>query len=412
MKVCFETFGCRLNRAEALEEEAQYLARGWERTTSHEDAQLIVVRGCSVTQRAQRDCERLIEHIRQKYPFKRIIVAGCLPSANKNYTLRANAARPAAGRNETANTSTPTPVPTRTARAYLKVQDGCNARCTFCIVPKFRGVSKSEPFAETLDKAKRFIDVGYHEIVVTGCNLAMYASEGKHLPELIASIASLDRGCRVRLGSLEPGSVATETVHALAENANCCRFLHIPVQSGSDRILVAMRRPYKVRDVAELAHTAVKLMPDLALGCDLMTGFPDEYDNDFLATKSLFRRLPFSKAHIFPYSERPGTPAAAFPGAIPPAVRSARARELATIADEARTNFIRRFQGRTVEIVIEDETTLAGWTSEYVWCQISSHNAAVPQRRLDGTGRTVKRRDLVKVVVKEVCGHVLTGDLR
>ena len=393
--------------------EADYLARGWERTESHADADLFVIRGCSVTAHAQSECEKLIDHLKRKYPLAQFRVLGCLDVAKGAAEVRARGIGVfAEGSPRRIFRATDDNIPTRTARAYLKVQDGCNARCTFCIVPKFRGVSKSEPFAETLDKAKRFIDVGYHEIVVTGCNLAMYASEGKHLPELIASIASLDRGCRVRLGSLEPGSVATETVHVLAENANCCRFLHIPVQSGSDRILVAMRRPYKVRDVAELAHTAVKLMPDLALGCDLMTGFPDEYDNDFLATKSLFRRLPFSKAHIFPYSERPGTPAATFPGAIPPAVRSARARELATIADEARTNFIRRFQGRTVEIVIEDETTLAGWTSEYVWCQIGSHNAAVPQRRLDGTGRTVKRRDLVKVVVKEVCGHVLTGDLR
>lgn len=410
MKVCFETFGCRLNRAEALEEEAQYLARGWERTESHEDAQLIVVRGCSVTQRAQRDCERLIEHIKKKYPFKRVIVTGCLPSADKSYTLRGI-------RQRTPNTQTPTntqtpgsPVPVRTARAYLKVQDGCNGHCTFCIVPKFRGTSKSEPFEATLDKAKRFIDAGYHEIVVTGCNLSMYASDGKRLPDLLSSLAELDPNCRVRLGSLEPGPIAMDTVHVIAEHANLCRFLHIPVQSGSERILSAMRRPYKVKDVDALVREAVRLMPDLGLGCDILTGFPDEMENDFLATKALFKRLPFSNAHVFPYSERPGTLAAALPNAVPPPVRSARAHEIADLANVSRNHFVKRFKGRTVEVVIEDEKNLAGWTSEYVWCQVGADKAKVLSRNRGASERTIKRRDFIKILVREVHEHILTGD--
>ena len=210
MKVCFETFGCRLNRAEALEQEAEYLAGGWKLTSSHSDADVIIVRGCSVTRRAQRDCEQLISHIRKKYPNKRLLVEGCLAAA---HTSKIVAPQPHVAPK---NASDNAPIPTRTARAYLKVQDGCAGKCTFCIVPKFRGKSSSVDFDAVLDKAKRFIDVGYHEIVVTGCNLSLYAAGGKRLPELMDALAALSPDCRIRLGSLEPSEVAMDVVAVMA----------------------------------------------------------------------------------------------------------------------------------------------------------------------------------------------------
>ena len=180
MKVCLETFGCRLNRAEALEMEARFLARGWTRTERHDDADMIVVRGCSVTSRAQKDCERLVEHIRRKYPNKRLVVTGCLKDHRNEHWLRDLSGDP---------------VPTSTARAYLKVQDGCGASCAFCIVPQFRGRPRSVPFQDAIDKAKRFIDAGYHEIVVTGCNLSQYAADGKALPDLVDALAGVSPDC-------------------------------------------------------------------------------------------------------------------------------------------------------------------------------------------------------------------------
>ena len=396
MKVCFETFGCRLNRAEALQEEAEYLARGWEPTDSHADAQLIVVRGCSVTARAQRDCERLVEHIRRKYPFKRVIETGCLPSAKKDYVLKKpGSSRIGPGSNRVDPSPTLNdPIPTRTARAYLKIQDGCSGHCTFCIVPKFRGPSVSIPFDDVLARARAFIDAGYREIVMTGCSMTQYLSDGKRLPELVSAIAELDGPHRVRLGSIEPGSIALETVSAMASHTNVCRNLHITVQSGSTRILSAMRRPYGAREIDELVSAASKAMPRLGLGCDLMTGFPDEQFNDHIATLGLLKRLPFTKAHVFPYSERPGTVAAALPNSVPENVRVSRARELAQMADAKRTDFAKRFRGKDVEIVVEDEKHCAGWTSEYLWC------------RCDGVGA---RKSLKKIRVVESEGHQLRG---
>lgn len=351
MKVCFETFGCRLNRAEALDQEAQYIADGWELTDDYNAANLIVVRGCSVTQHAQRDCERLIEQIRRKFPFKKILVTGCLPGA------KGKDAAPAER-----------PIPTRTARAYLKVQDGCSGQCTFCIVPKFRGSSVSVDFDAVTGRAKRFIDAGYHEIVVTGCNLSLYASQGKRLPELLAALSELSPDCRIRLGSLEPSNVAHDVVDVVAARGNVCRFLHIPIQSGSNHMLITMKRPYFVRDIDMLLKAAKEKIPNVALGCDLMTGFPGEVENDFIATRGLIERNPFSLVHVFPYSERPGTRAADFPDAVDPASRKARAKRLADLGDAKRAMYARRFLGRTVEIIVEDERECSGWTSEYLWC--------------------------------------------
>ncbi len=380
MKVCFETFGCRLSRAEALQQEADYLAAGWTTTTSHAEADLILVRGCSVTHRAQRDTEKLLAHLRAKYPNTRVLAVGCIQD-----NLNRLPTRPVLPSGT---------VPTRTARAYLKVQDGCNSACTYCIVPTFRGKAQSLPFQEVLDTAQKFIAAGYHELVVTGCNLAQYADNNRRLPELLAALAALAPDCRIRLGSLEPSPVAPAVIDVMAETPNLCRFLHIPIQSGSDRILIAMKRPYLLRAVETLLRQATQRLPNLGLGCDLITGFPGELQTDFFATEALLRRHPFTKAHVFPYSERPGTPAAHFPESISPGIRSERAHALAALANEFRTHYVQRFKGRIVEVLVEDERG-AGWTSEYVWCQFR--------------GRAT-RKELVRVRVLNIQDHILIGE--
>ena len=361
MKICFETFGCRLNKAEALQQEADFLAAGMEITDSHKDADLIVVRGCSVTSKAQHDCERLIEHLRRKYPQTPVKIEGCL-TADRFTNLPKVPEVPS-------KPGTPT-VPVRTARAYLKVQDGCSGKCTFCIVPKFRGSSSSLPFDELLDKARRFIDAGYCEIVVTGCNLSLYASGGKRLPELVSALAALSQKCRIRIGSLEPGQCAMDTVEAMAESKNICRFLHVPVQSGSDKVLKAMHRPYAVPDMEKLATLARKRMPLIGLGCDLMTGFPGETEADFQDTVMLLGRLPFSNVHVFPFSSRPGTVAATMGWQIDREVRSQRAHRLATLGEAKREAFARLFLGKVVEIVSERKSVCAGWSGEYLYCKV------------------------------------------
>ena len=389
MKVCFETFGCRLNKAEALQMEAEYLAKGWELTKDHAKADLFIVRGCSVTARAQRECENLVDRLKRHHPLIPVRLCGCIEDKNTPVEPGRTAV--------TSSGDSKYPLPTRTARAYLKVQDGCSGQCTFCIVPKFRGESKSVDFEETLDRAKRFIDAGYHEIVVTGCNLALYCSHGKRLQDLTAALAGLSPDCRIRLGSVEPGPCALETVHAMSEHGNVCRFLHLPIQSGSDLILTAMRRPYKVKDVKNVANLAAGLMPGLGLGCDLMTGFPDESEVDLGKTKALLRELPFNNAHVFPFSKRPGTAAIALPRQVAHQARSHRAHELANIIKASRRKYARTFIGKTVEIVVEDEKKGKGWTGEYLPCEVIGH---------------VLRKSLARVFVTRVEGDQLYGRLK
>lgn len=387
MNVCFETFGCRLNRAEALEDEAKCLAVGHKVVTDHDEADFFVIRGCSVTSRAQRDCEKLIAHLREKYPTKRIHLTGCLKEA-RPFIVKQKGDVP--------------PVPMSTARAYLKAQNGCNGECTFCIVPRFRGKNVSDDFTTVVDKAKRFIDAGYHEIVLTGCNLSLYASGGKRLPDLVSALAELDPACRIRIGSLEPFLSAEETIDAMAGHGNVCRFLHMPVQSGSNRILTAMKRPYTVETAEQLMQKAKRLMPFIALGCDMIAGFPGETERDHLASETLLTRLKIVNVHSFPFSRRPGTPAATMAGQLPHEEVVERARKIAKIGETNRRAFARQFVDKTVEVVIESEKHAVGWTSEYLWFE--------EQNATSDTSETKnERRETVLFRVKEAHGGRLYG---
>ena len=385
MKLWFETFGCRLNRAEALQREAELVAAGHIPAQGRLDADVIIVRGCSITARAQHDCEKLIHHLREKYPSKKIIVEGCLPDK----TDPKNAALP----NMVSSLSGDTPVvSTKTARAYLKIQDGCNGKCSFCIVPRFRGKSVCVPFDEVIGNAKAFIAAGYREIVVTGCNIALYESQGKHLPELIESLADISEDVRIRIGSVEPVKSTEKLIEAMASRPNICRFLHLTIQSGSDTILSAMRRPYNAKAVENIIRKASEAMPLIGLGCDLITGFPGESNLDFMVTKKLLKSFEFSNVHVFVYSERPGTAAADFSNAVPRELRKARAHDLSALAASARISYAKKFIGREVQYIVEDDDKISGWSGEYFLCKPS----------LLKPTPTAKRKELIKAIVTGV----------
>lgn len=362
MKVRFETFGCRLNRAEALQREADFLAAGWETVDSFMDADLVVVRGCSVTSKAQSECERLLARIRRKRPDAKILVEGC---------VRANASG-----NDPLSASDGSALPKRTARAFLKAQDGCSGRCTFCIVPQFRGGPRSTPFDDLLRRAERLRDeAGYGEIVLTGCNLSLYNDGGKRLPDLVSALASLG-GFRLRLGSIEPGTAAKETVSAIAESPNVCRSLHLSVQSASSTVLRDMRRPYGTQELESLLAHINTLLPGYGLGCDMITGFPGETELDSGMSASFIARHRFSNVHAFPFSRRPGTIAAALQRQCDHETRSERAHEIAAIARRNRAEFAATFRNREVEIVVENEEEVSGWTGEYLWCRVPNASRA------------------------------------
>ena len=413
MKVAFVTFGCRLNRAESLDLEARYRAAGHEiidlggprpvaaeepvtggprpvaaeepvtggprscaaeepvtggpRSCAAETPDLILVRGCSVTAKAQRDCEKTIAHLRARFPTSEIRPIGCLPNAQSTGTVPAISM----GTVPTISGSVPHnmgPVPMQTSRAYLKIHDGCSGKCAFCIVPHFRGAPVSVPFDEITVRMKSYLAAGYREIVLTGCNLSLYHSGSHNLASLLAALAELGsvpptggpRSCaaaRIRIGSLEPGPWCDNILDIMADHPNISRFLHLSLQSGSNRILKRMNRPYEITWAERFCTMArERLGTALALGADIITGFPGETDEDF------------SNLHVFPYSERPGTPAATMDGAIPRSVRLVRARNLTALGRAQRAAFAQTFLGREVEVCVERGGE-HGWTDAYLPCK-------------------------------------------
>ena len=399
MKVAFVTFGCRLNHAESLDLEARYRAAGHEiidlggprpvaaeepvtggpRSCAAETPDLILVRGCSVTAKAQRDCEKTIAHLRARFPTSEIRSIGCLPNAQSTGTVPAISM----GTVPTISGSVPHnmgPVPMQTSRAYLRIQDGCSGKCAFCIVPHFRGAPVSVPFDEITVRMKSYLAAGYREIVLTGCNLSLYHSGSHNLASLLAALAELGsvpptggpRSCaaaRIRIGSLEPGPWCDNILDIMADHPNICRFLHLSLQSGSNRILKRMNRPYEITWAERFCTMAgERLGTALALGADIITGFPGETDEDFEATRAFLVRHAFSNLHVFPYSERPGTPAATMDGSIPRSVRLVRARNLTALGRAQRAAFAQTFLGREVEVCVERGGE-HGWTDAYLPCK-------------------------------------------
>ena len=406
MNVAFQTFGCRLNRAEALDHEARLLAEGHVVVPldGATPPDIIVVRGCSVTAKAERDCRKSIARLRSRFPSARIEIIGCLkiPSSNSQPSILPHTHLQHPTLNSQLLTLNFQRGPLRTARAYLKIQDGCSGRCAFCIVPSFRGKPRSASFEQVLARAHAFLAAGYREIVLTGCNLALYRDSGHGLADVLATLAALGTdptSHRIRLSSLEPGVCDDAVLEAFASHPNICRFLHLSVQSGSVPILARMNRPYTIEAVDRFCAKAVQALgPRLALGADVITGFPGETEVDFAATRNFILRHPFANLHVFPFSERPGTPAAKMDGSVAPAVRRARAKELESIGQDKRTAFAQSFLGQEVEVCIERDG--AGWTAEYLKCAIKDF------KDLKGP---LPRRSLVKARVVRVEGDRLVA---
>ena len=238
----------------------------------------------------------------------------------------------------------------------------------------------SVPFSEIMVRTKSFLAARYREIVLTGCNLSLYHSGNHNLATLLAALAELGSvpqtggprcraAARIRVGSLEPGPWCDNILDVMAEHPNICRFLHLSLQSGSNRILKRMSRPYEITWAERFCTMArERLGPDLALGADIITGFPGETDEDFEATREFLVRHAFSNLHVFPYSERPGTPAATMDGSIPRSVRLVRARNLTALGRAQRAAFAQTFLGREVEVCVERGGE-HGWTDAYLPCK-------------------------------------------
>lgn len=390
---------------------ADFLAAGVERTADVAQADICVVHSCAVTRMAERETLRLVRARRQGQRCGRplIVLTGCAVACNDADRLLAAGADLLVPRAEadtlvpqvlarlrrSAPAPLPSPLPPRfqTRRALLRVQDGCDFNCAYCIVPLTRGAPVSRPWQEVLDEGQALLDRGHRELVVTGCNLACYRGGTRGLPELAEALCQLATNGRIRLGSVEPGTVERELGGVMRRHGNLCRFLHLPLQSGDDGILARMGRRYTRADLHATLGALLATVPGLALGTDLITGLPGENERAFEHTRQLLQAFPFANLHVFPYSPRPGTRAADMPGRPPMAVARTRARQLRALGAASRTRFAAGWIGRPVEVLIEGRDAdggVHGWSDTYLPCRFTDrqtppgHLATFIPARADG----------------------------
>jgi threonylcarbamoyladenosine tRNA methylthiotransferase MtaB len=395
------TLGCRLNQADTALLCDDLRRHGYRIVPWGQAAELLVVNGCTVTAGAAAKTRKAVHQARRRNPQACIAVVGCdaeldpggwladghadliLGNADKTHLgerlppglvrppqPHLLAALPSTARQQTgpfAETGAGY-YPERT-RANLKIQEGCDFACSYCIVPRVRGPARSRQWEDTLREAAELRRRGHLELVLTGVNIATYQDGGRDLADLVEAILALDSSLRVRLSSTEPGPVVHKLIALMARERRVCRFLHLPLQYGEDRILAAMNRRYCVAEYAELATAAAEYVPGLGLGSDLIVGFPGETAEAFATCRETVCRLPINHLHVFTFSARQGTPAADFAGAVPADVAASRAAELTRIGLDLATGFARSQVGQTLEIIAEAQGprgTWEGWSDNYL----------------------------------------------
>jgi threonylcarbamoyladenosine tRNA methylthiotransferase MtaB len=381
--VSVRTFGCRVNQAEAFAWADALRARGLELEPDCGRSDLVLINSCTLTGRADRDVRKFIRAIGRESPGTGVVVAGCyaerapgelaglanvvavLPASAKSRVPDAvtgiAAARRPGGRDRTASAGTGTRTSPGSAddaafraRATLKVQDGCDNRCAFCVVPGLRGPSSSVPPEEVAAAASRLSERGYREIVLAGIHLAAYGRDlepRRSLLDLLRSVGEAGGTARLRLSSLDPNLVDDALAGHLGGDGRICRHFHFSLQHVSGRVLRSMGRPGDAGRPARILAELGRLAPDAALGADVLVGFPGETGRDFDELRGFLDASPLTYLHVFPYSPRPGTPSWPRPR-IADGVVTARARALRRLSSMKDLRFRRRFLGRELEAVV------------------------------------------------------------
>ncbi len=399
--VAFATLGCKLNQVDTQEVQQLLASRGFRPVPFDEPAQVYVINTCTVTARADFSDRQMIRRAVARNPDALVVVTGCYAQTSPDAVAQIPGVDLIVGNQEKYDLAAlldsltkrerplvrvgdiqravgiPVAPLTRfsgRSRAFVKIQDGCQHRCAFCIVPYARGGSRSREPEVVRDQVTRLAEAGYGEVVLTGVDMGHY---GRDLVPR-STLAALVRGLvdvvglrRLRLSSILPPYFTDELIEVIAGSPRICPHLHVPLQSGSVRILRRMRRPYTTRSYHSLVERLSSIIPDLGLGADVIVGFPGETDADFEETRALIEALPFSYLHVFSYSDRKGTEAVRLPEHVPPRAIRERSKALRWMSDAKNLAFRRRLVGRPEEVLVletRDRATgrLVGLTGNYV----------------------------------------------
>jgi threonylcarbamoyladenosine tRNA methylthiotransferase MtaB len=374
LNIAFLTIGCRANQADTSGMVSAITSRCNVVDLESDHCDIVIVNTCAVTSRAESDCRKLIRRARKLHSNSLIVVTGCATNVNRTSwesmpevnrvvdfrepgtlaeiisTSNANTPIPEIGQGIYA----PTPIHGHKSRPFLKIQDGCSRGCTYCIVPKARGPERSRPLDQVRYDLKLLSEAGFEEIVITGIHLGRWGCDlGLGLRQLLDIFNSIPSNVRIRLSSIEPMDLTPELVREILTSPRICPHLHIPLQSADDRILKAMGRGHTIADFKKIIEACIDANPDVAIGTDIMVGFPGEDEDAFQNTLRYTTELPFAYLHVFTYSPRPLTVAATMPDRPTGEAVKERMRLLKKIDASHRSSYRRAFQGRILPFLIE-----------------------------------------------------------
>lgn len=395
MKAAFYTLGCKVNQYESQAMAQSLEKHGFTIVDSGEEADIYVINSCTVTAESDRKTRQTVRHFKKLHPQSIVVLTGCMTQAtpesgnaleeadivigNKTNDLlykHINAYINGSGRifaveehknHEPFRGDKISDFYERT-RASIKIEDGCNRFCSYCIIPYARGRVRSKPIEELKQEVEALAEKGFREIVLVGINLSAYGTDFDYsIVDAVRETARVDGIERVRLGSLEPDHITDEVINGLSKIKEFCPQFHISLQSGCDKTLKRMNRHYNSAEYFELCEKLRRAFEDCSLTTDLMVGFPGETEEDFCTSLDFMKKVGFEKVHIFPYSRRPGTPADRMPDQIENGEKNRRAAIMLEEAEKIRLAFFKKQSGKTVEVLPEEhhDGAVQGYTANY-----------------------------------------------
>ena len=430
--VAFITLGCKVNQTETDAMAGLFRHQGYEVVEPDERADVYVVNTCSVTHLGERKSRQMVRRATRLNPQAVVAVTGCFAQVSPADAAAIEGVSVVIGTsdrhrivdfveaarqerrpvfavgdimNEREFEDIPLQGTSDRTRAFLKIQDGCDNYCTYCIIPYARGHLRSRPLESIARETRNLAAAGFREIVLTGINLGAYGREdGRHnLADAVRTVLAETRIARVRLSSTESLEISAELIDIMAQEPRMCPHLHLPLQSGEDSILAAMHRPYTTADYARLLDRLRSRAPELAVTTDIIAGFPGETPELFAKTLNFAEAMQFAKIHVFPYSRRSGTPAAAFLQQVGDAEKKRRAAELIALSDRSGEQVRRRFIGRVMPVLIEkvEQGLAEGLTPNYQRVVFAQDDPEL-----------VRENELVDVVLETVTAEGFGGRLR
>jgi threonylcarbamoyladenosine tRNA methylthiotransferase MtaB len=437
--ISIATLGCKVNQfeTEALIDALEQ--KGYALIPFEEGADITIINTCTVTHRADFQSRQMVRRAFRSNPNSLIIVTGCYPQVEPDAFIKMKEVRYLLGngeknqipdllplmqkgefprvqvgdiQKETLFSETPFHSFHRHTRAFLKIQDGCNAYCSYCIVPHARGRSRSLHPERVVENLKIFKEKGFKEVVLTGIHLGAYGLDLNPpfpLEKLIGQLEEEETPYRIRLTSIEPGDFSPELIFTLSQSNKICPHLHIPIQSGDDEILKKMNRGYNHSFLSDLIQELHLRIPRLSIGADVIVGFPGETEEKFQHTYGLVESLPFSYLHVFPFSRRKGTPVSQFPKGVDEEAIKKRAESMRELGKQKRQVFYRQFLNQELSVLVEDrkEKETGRWkglSRNYIPVLITDKNGIKEHRDWVNHEWTVRVTDLTE---KGVIGKVL-----